>query len=280
PDSRVHYFESSGNAVLRDGWHPDAAYVFFDCGVHGAVNYVHAHADALSIEFSSDGVAWIVDPGTYTYTKDPELRDYFRSTAAHNTVVINGLSQAVTAGPFSWSHVPETTFRRLHMTDGETIAEGEHNGYERLVPPVRHSRACHLLKRAEESATTSYVMLRDAIWTVGAAHAQLRFHLPPDCRASNDGRCVRVSHVSGKELTIATWKLEADGTLSPLPIQREMGWVSACYGQRESAVILTAEIDAVGNQTLITVLVPSRPGEDLDLEALSKQESQCIGANR
>ena len=280
PDSRVHYFGSSGNAVLRDGWHPDAAYVFFDGGVHGAVNYVHAHADALSIEFSADRVAWIVDPGTYTYTKDPALRDYFRSTAAHNTVVINGLSQAVPAGPFSWSHVPETTFRRLHMTDGEVVAEGEHNGYERLVPPVRHSRGCHLLKRTDGSSATSYVMLRDTIWTGGVTHAALRFHLSPDCRATHDGTCVRVSHVSGKQLTIATWQLAADGTLSPLPIKREMGWVSPCYGQREPAEILTAEIEAKASLTLITVLVPSRPGEDLDLEALSKQESPCIGASR
>jgi len=279
PDSRVHYFGSSGNAVLRDGWHPDAAYVFFDGGVHGAVNYVHAHADALSIEFSADRVAWIVDPGTYTYTKDPVLRDYFRSTAAHNTVVINGLSQAVPAGPFSWSHVPETTFRRLHMTDGEVLAEGEHNGYERLVPPVRHSRGCHLLKRTDGSSATSYVMLRDTIWTGGATHAALRFHLSPECRATHDGTCVRVSHVSGKQLTVATWQLAADGTLSPLPIKREMGWVSPCYGQREPAEILTAEIEAKASLTLITVLVPSRPGEDLDLEALSKQESPCIGAN-
>lgn len=280
PDSRVHYFEASGQAVLRDGWHPDASYVFFDSGPYGAVNYAHAHADALSIEFAADGVAWIIDPGTYTYTKDPALREYFRGTAAHNTVVINGLSQAVPAGPFSWTHVPSATLRRLDVLDHEVIAEGEHNGYERLVSPVRHSRGCHLLKRPDGSPSTSYLVLRDTIWTGGVTHAELRFHLSPHCRASHDGTCVRVSHVSGKQLTIATWQCAVDGTLSPLPIKREMGWVSSCYGQREPSEILTMEIEVTTSQTLITVLVPCRPGEDIHLEALLKQDAQCIGASR
>ena len=52
------------------------------------MNYVHAHADALSFEYAAAGVTWIIDPGTYTYTKDPALRDHFRSSSAHNTVSV------------------------------------------------------------------------------------------------------------------------------------------------------------------------------------------------
>lgn len=47
----------------------------------------HAHNDQLSLEVCSDGVAFIVDPGTYLYTPLPEERNRFRATAAHNTPV-------------------------------------------------------------------------------------------------------------------------------------------------------------------------------------------------
>ncbi len=40
----------------------------------------------------------LVDAGTYTYV-EPQWRDWFRATAAHNTVRIDGRDQAVAAGP-------------------------------------------------------------------------------------------------------------------------------------------------------------------------------------
>ena len=49
--------------------------------------------------------AWelLVDPGTYCYHGEPEWRSYFRSTRAHNTIEVDGVDQAVEAGPFMWS---------------------------------------------------------------------------------------------------------------------------------------------------------------------------------
>ena len=78
-------FRSSGYFVMRDGWRRDSSFVLIDCGPHGAeVGCGHAHSDALSIEFASGGVTWLVDPGTFVYAADPKTRDQFRSTAAHN----------------------------------------------------------------------------------------------------------------------------------------------------------------------------------------------------
>lgn len=53
----------------------------------------HTHSDLLSFELSVGGLDIIVDSGSYVYTSDMEARNKFRSTAMHNTVVMDGQSQ-------------------------------------------------------------------------------------------------------------------------------------------------------------------------------------------
>jgi hypothetical protein len=95
-------FATGGYYVMRDGWTNDSNYLLFDCGPHGEANCGHAHADALAFELAANGRTLLVDPGTYTYTGSPELRDWFRSSAAHNTLTVDDESSSVSAGPFSW----------------------------------------------------------------------------------------------------------------------------------------------------------------------------------
>ncbi len=53
----------------------------------------HAHCDMLSFELRIEGRPFIVDTGTSTYEAG-ERRSYERSTAAHNTVVVDGYDQS------------------------------------------------------------------------------------------------------------------------------------------------------------------------------------------
>lgn len=62
----------------------------FDAGPFGGP---HGHEDALSIEVYAYGQPFIVDPGTYTYHASDPFRDYFVSSRAHSTVLVDGLSQ-------------------------------------------------------------------------------------------------------------------------------------------------------------------------------------------
>ena len=95
PSERVAHFPNSGYHVLRSDWaSADAQHLVFDCGPLGEGN--HGHFDALSFELAAFGKALIVDPGRYTYSESGEDRNwrvYFRSTAAHNTVGVDGLNQ-------------------------------------------------------------------------------------------------------------------------------------------------------------------------------------------
>jgi Heparinase II/III N-terminus/Heparinase II/III-like protein len=96
PQHRVAHFPSSGYHVLRSDWaSADAQHLVWDCGPLGEGN--HGHFDALSFELAANGRALIVDPGRYTYSEALDegcnWRLHFRSTAAHNTVGVDGLNQ-------------------------------------------------------------------------------------------------------------------------------------------------------------------------------------------
>ncbi|MBP9665275.1 MAG: alginate lyase family protein, partial [Pyrinomonadaceae bacterium] len=79
-------FKDGGYCVMRDGWRDADNYLIVDAGEVGALSGGHGHADALSIVASINGQPLLVDSGTYTYHESRELRDYFRSTSAHNTL--------------------------------------------------------------------------------------------------------------------------------------------------------------------------------------------------
>lgn len=65
----------------------------FDCGEFSP-SYMpgHAHCDCLSFELYYDGIPVFVNSGTYQYQGN--RRSYFRSTKAHNTVMINEHEQS------------------------------------------------------------------------------------------------------------------------------------------------------------------------------------------
>jgi hypothetical protein len=92
-------YPNGGYAVL----HAAPWQVLFDAGPLGLGSLAaHGHADALSVWASLDGKPLLIDAGTYAYHEDPDWRDYFRSTPAHNTFALNGENQSEILGPFLW----------------------------------------------------------------------------------------------------------------------------------------------------------------------------------
>jgi hypothetical protein len=97
------YFPQSGLVSMRS----DDIRVLVDGGSFGPGSGGHSHSDTLSLIASAGDVEILIDPGTFTYVGDPEWRDYFRGSAAHNTIRINGRDQADPAGPFRWLNKPD-----------------------------------------------------------------------------------------------------------------------------------------------------------------------------
>ena len=92
PAHRLASFPAAGYWMQRSGWNRDDRFLIFDCGPVGDGG--HGHYDLLSIEAMAGGRPLIVDPGRCTYSEHPpNLRHWFKGTAAHNTVMVDGLEQ-------------------------------------------------------------------------------------------------------------------------------------------------------------------------------------------
>ncbi len=87
----------------------------------------HAHADTFSFVLHVDGQPLVVDPGTSTYQTGPR-RQWERSTAAHNTVVVAGQNSSEVWGVFRVGRRAQVTL----LTDTPTCLEATHNGYAHL----------------------------------------------------------------------------------------------------------------------------------------------------
>ncbi|MBM4258475.1 MAG: hypothetical protein FJ147_21580 [Deltaproteobacteria bacterium] len=115
--------------------------LLFDCGNLGSQSIAaHGHADALSFTLRAFGQHIFVDPGTYDYFRYPDWRDYFRSTCAHNTLMVDARDQSEMLGPFLWGRRAEARCVSWEPRPNGGRVIGEHDGYAQLADPVIHRR--------------------------------------------------------------------------------------------------------------------------------------------
>lgn len=87
PESGYYFFTNSGWKLIVDAGQPGPSYI-----------PGHAHCDAMSFELFKDGEPVLVNCGTYAY--QCKERSFFRSTEAHNTVMVKGTEQSQCWGAF------------------------------------------------------------------------------------------------------------------------------------------------------------------------------------
>ena len=75
-----------------------------------------------------------------------EWRDFFRSTGAHNTVMIDGRSQCEPAGPFRWRRRPHVLLREWRSNPELDFLDAEHDAFCNLSDPVVHRRRVLFIK--------------------------------------------------------------------------------------------------------------------------------------
>jgi uncharacterized heparinase superfamily protein len=237
-------FAEGGYYVMRDGWSRDSSYVLIDCGPHGSSSCGHAHADALAFEFAANGKTWLIDPGTYTYTGDAQMRDLFRSTHAHNTVTVDDQSQSVPSGPFAWQHIAVASAKKFASQTDFDYFEGSHNGYERLTDPVMYTRSVRFVKKE----TGPHLIVKDHFRARQQHLYAIRYHFPAGYSAEARGSQVIASSDDGEQL-----KIEVRGTVPP-SARIEMGWVSTAYGRREPAPVAVFEMTGSGEQEFLSLI--------------------------
>ena len=194
PDSTL--FRDAGVAVLRAGENQ----IVIDCGPFGPGNSTHSHSDTLSFTASSGASEILIDPGTFTYS-DPALREEFRGSAAHNTIRIDKMDQAIPDGPFRWKQQPEVAVLNWENTpEKDTLtAECRYRGFT-------HRRRFLFVK-------PDLLLIVDEVQGPPGEHIIEQFWHPASETA------IRSIFLSGRA--------EITG-----------GWRSTRYGQREPAPIL------------------------------------------
>lgn len=99
----------------------------------------HAHADTLSFELSLHGHRLLVNSGTSVYGDGPErLRQ--RATAAHNTVVVDGVDSSEVWGGFRVARRARPLQVRVESGDALVQVSAAHDGYRRLPGRNLHRR--------------------------------------------------------------------------------------------------------------------------------------------
>jgi uncharacterized heparinase superfamily protein len=188
----------------------------------------HAHADTLGCLLHVDGAPLLVDTATSTYAPGP-VRNYERSTAAHNTVEVDGTDSTEVWGGFRAgrrARVHGTGAR--HQAAGVT-AEAAHDGYRRLPGRPVHRRCWSL--------TGDGLQVEDEI-AGGQRHAiAVRWHLAPGAAVQlQAGGAVVTSAAGDFVVSVSAW--------ARLRLGVEPGMVATGFQSTTVAPVLTCRIDS------------------------------------
>lgn len=257
-------FPNGGYFVLREAWHPNALWVFLDCGHVGMGDWpedvsvgTHGHSDLLTVGLAAGGETLLTDLGSYTYTRLKPWHDYFRSARGHNVVLVDGEDQGVLTT--TWALRQRARPREVHWRFSETtdFVTGAHDGYRRLKLPVLHRRSLLLLRNERR------LILRDDLEGCGAHTFEALFHGMPSVSflptaTSNVWRVLgtRVGVTArflvgcplGGAPQVPRYRV-AKGETAPID-----GWYSTDYGVKEPAPVLHLSFAGTCPVRLYTVL--------------------------
>lgn len=235
-------FPDAGYDAVR---RPDGLFMVFDHGILGMPPlFNHGHADALSFHVYKKGVPFIVDAGTYRYNHVPEWRRYFKGTAAHNTVTIDGKDQAKQVTGFIWQDSYAVDYHKEDTPTGIVVG-GRHDGYAHGSGGVHHARTVQIDKEGP-------VIVRDSFQGKGLHHFEFRLHLHPDVQAEEQGAWRILSH-AGEQIAVALTNAPLNilkGSKEPMA-----GWFSRGYGQMEESITLSAAVEGTPGDTRFELLI-------------------------
>lgn len=245
-----------GYAIMRGGWEADAHQLVLDAGpLSGSLSGGHGHADLLSIQCATFGRPRLVDPGTCCYTPEPAWRDYFRSSHAHNTITVDGQSQAAPAGPFAWRARPAARLRRWVSTPQFDFADAEHHAYTCLRDPVVHRRRVLFVK-------PHYWLVVDDLYGHEAHQVAIAFQFASQQIIGDANGWTIGSGTDGHGLFLRSF---ADVELESRLVEAERapigGWTAPNYGLREPAPQLVSSAHAALPLRIITLLLPKSPDD-------------------
>jgi hypothetical protein len=229
----------------------------------------HRHNSRLSFELYAGDKTFIVDPGTYLYTPDPEKRNLFRSTAYHNTVVVDQEEQNRISPKalFQTGTEARVKLNRFQSTAEYDILDLVHTGYERLENPVVHRRQILFDKKE------NYWIIRDILEGSGSHRYDLYFHFTPlNIQQDQDSTLIVKTGCTGTNLAIIP--LETEG----VTLEITSGWISPGYGLKQEAPVVKYTRHGQATVIFCNILYPytGKPDTKSILEKAGKHDLNRI----
>jgi hypothetical protein len=249
PERKYASFGESGYCVQRSGWgegstdFQDERFLIFDCGPVGDGG--HGHYDALSVEIAAGGRPLIVDPGRYTYFEGrPNWRRWFKGTAAHNTVCIDGLDQTPYRRGKPKGPVAEAQFIERLSAPGFDLICGrvESPSYEAI-----HTRFIFFI--ADE-----YWVMVDQLRGERPHNYDLRFHLAPEAMNHTSFKSCDRSHAVVAPGVALVFAVASKPGIEP-------GWLAPKYGEKMPAPVVSVRADGVASTDFFTLIAPRKLGD-------------------
>lgn len=188
----------------------------------------HAHADTLSFEMSLFGQRFFVNSGTSLYDVGEE-RQRRRSTAAHNTVEINGENSSEVWAGFRVGRRARPSLPEIRREQDQIVIAAHHDGYRWLPGSNRHHRIWHI---ADDS-----LCIEDRI-EGSFDRAVAYYHLHPDVRLeapSSDGT-VLIRHPLGQLM-----ELSAEGGVIQLEASSWLPQFGLSVANTRLAIVMQGE---------------------------------------
>lgn len=242
-------FEDGGYYILGCDIETDKEIrLVVDAGPLGYENIAaHGHADTLAFTLNMAGREFLIDPGTYVYHTQKKWREYFRGTAAHNTLCIDDENQSVSGGNFMWLNKAEASCELWEPGENQDHFIGTHDGYTRLADPVTHRREITLIKAERK------IIITDTITCKGKHSIKGYWHFSEACsvemkdkgiEAVNQGKTIILGYVADASYQIVKGDAE-----------RPAGWVSRNFDVKEASHTVIWESLVQGDTTFTTEII-------------------------
>ena len=252
----------SGIYCLSSG-KPGPQQMIVDAGPQGGGSAGHGHADALGLQLLHGNRVLLQDSGTFEYVGSGQERDTLRTTAAHNTLVVDGESQSRPKGPFGWDRLTQT--RQEVWVAGEMfdLFCASHDGY--AGRGVTHRRwVFHLHDH--------FWLVRDLAEGEGRHRLDLNWHLGPGLEpGDSEGRFFAQDN---PDCGVAL--VNADGGEWRRELQPS--WWSPVYGQRKESWMLRVHCEAQLPAECATLVAPlaGRGQASGSLRSINEMESSEV----
>jgi len=253
------YFPDTQVAVMRDkdqgGWYLLAN----PASVIGA----HAHAGRLGFEMWHAGAPLIIESGCCNYD-DPALVSWYRTTRAHNTVVIDGVTEAATSSRLLWVPRRETPNRITSWEPGF-----EMSSLEMVSPPEELTNSSVRWTRKITIVSDSVALISDTFEAEGEHNYEILLHFPPSSVTVDQSRkSLTVNSETAVEVFAADKNLISEVGLST-------GLVSISGFSRE-APVASFMFKGSGTVSSHLIVVPSTEETGTPKMKISKKKGSTL----